>query len=184
MKIPENYNEAIKASDKEQWEQAMNEEYDSLKKNKTWELVELPKDRRTIQSKWVFRIKTKSNGEIDRYKARLVVKECSQKQGIDFKETYSPVSKYDSIRMLIAVATEKDYEIVQFNEKTTFLYGDLIEEIYMLQPEGFNDGSSKVCKLLRSLYGLKQAPLQWYRKINTVLEKFGLKHSNYDTCIY
>lgn len=94
------------------------------------------------------------------------------------------MTRFDSVRTMIAVATEKNFEMIQFDVKTAFLHGNLTEEIYMVQPKGFNDGSTKVCKLLRSLYGLKQAPLQWHRKINAILEEFGLKHSNYDTCIY
>lgn len=147
INVPENYDEAIKSPDSEQWERAMYEELDSLNRNHTWQLVELPEGHRAIRNKWIYRVKIKSNGDVDRYKARLVVKGCSQKPGIEFSETYSLVTRYDSIRILIATATYKDYEMVQFDVKTAFLYGDLNEELYMLQPEGFDDRSGKVCKL-------------------------------------
>lgn len=148
INVPENYDEAIKSADSDQWKRAMYEELDSLNRNYTWQLVELPEGHRAIRNKWIYRIKTKPNGNVDRYKARLVVKDCSQKPGIEFSETYSPVTRYDSIRILIAVVTYKNYETIQFDIKTVFLYGDLNEELYMLQPEGFDDGSGKVCKLL------------------------------------
>jgi hypothetical protein len=105
----------------------------SLIKNKTWTLEELPFGRKLIKCKWVFVIKTKPNGSLDRFKARLVAKGCSQKYGVDFHETYSPTMKYDSIRIVLAIATQDDMDIRQFDIKRTFLHGDLEEEAYMIK---------------------------------------------------
>jgi len=169
---------------KNQWKSSMKSEYDSLIRNKTWTLVTPPKDRQPIKNKWIFRLKTKPDGSIDRFKARLVVKGCHQKAGIDYQETFSPVAKSDSIRTLLSIAAVKDYEIYQLDVKTAFLHGDLNETIYMEQPEDFDDRLGKVCKLNKSLYELKHAPRQWYAKFDEFTQKFGLKPSNADPCIY
>lgn len=181
---PSDISEALNSSDRKQWEDAMADELKSLEKNKTWDLVKPPSDRRAIKNKWIYKIKTNTDGNIDRYKARLVVKGCSQKMNIDYTETFSPVARFESIRILISAACANDYEIYQFDIKTAFLYGDLEEEVYMEQPEGFDDESGRVCKLRKSLYGLKQAPRQWNTKFDTFLHKFGLITSQNDPCIY
>lgn len=181
---PLSLNEALNSPDAKQWEEAMNEEMNSLIKNKTWDLVDLPPDRRAIKNKWIYRLKTKEDGSISRYKARLVIKGCSQKANIDYTETFSPVARFESIRILMSIACANDYEIYQFDIKAAFLYGDLKEDIFMKQPEGFNDGSNKVCKLRKSLYGLKQAPRQWNARFDKFLQKFGLIASQLDACVY
>lgn len=133
----------------------MKDEIDSLNKHETWTLVPLPPDRQAIGCKWVYKIKRRPDGRVERYKARLCAKGYSQKAGIDYTETFSPVIRYDSIRILLALATIHDMEILQFDIKTAFLYGDLEEEIYIKQPEGFQNGNPEiVCKLRKSLYGL------------------------------
>jgi len=109
----------------------MKDEINSLKQNHTWTLVESPKNHKPICNKWIFRVKTKPDGSIGRYKARLVVK---QKPGIDFLETFSPGVRFDSIRMILAVVAIKDFEIIQIDVKTAFLYGTITEKIYMEQP--------------------------------------------------
>lgn len=182
--IPNTVFEAKTGTHKDQWESSMKTEYDSLIQNNTWTLVDPPKDRKPVKNKWIFRLKTKPDGSVDRYKARLVAKGCSQKFGVDYLETFSPVAKFDSIRTLLSIAAVKDYEIYQLDIKTAFLHGDLRETIYMEQPEGFDDGSGKVCKLNKSLYGLKQASRQWYAKFDEFMQKFGLKPSNADPCVY
>jgi len=144
--------------------------------------VEAPKDRKPIRNKWVFRLKIKPDGSVDWYKARLVIKGCSQKPGIDFSETFSPVARFDSVRTLLAAA--KDFEIAQLDVKTAYLYGDLTETIYMEQPDGFNDDTNRVCLLNKSLYGLRQAPRQWYAKFDSFMREFGLKPTNADPCVY
>ena len=144
------------------WKEAMNDEIDSLISNKTWKLVDIPPSCKTIGCKWVLRKKLKPDGTIDKFKARLVAKGFKQKVDIEFFDTFSPVTRITSIRLLIAIATIYDLKIYQIDVKTVFLNGDLDEEIYMDQPEEFvkHGQESKVCKLTKSLYGLKQAPKQ------------------------
>lgn len=183
VELPTTVEEAKMSPEAKKWELAMTEELDSLKRNKTWTLVKAPEDRKPIRNKWVFRLKTKHDG-IDRYKARLVAKGCSQKPGIDFTETFSPVARFDSVRTLLAVAASKDFEIVQLDVKAAFLYGNLTETIYMEQPGGCNEGTNRVCLLNKSLYGLRQAPRQWHAKFDNFMREFDLKSTNADPCIY
>ena len=135
----------------------MVDEMTSLHKNEAWDLVELPAGRKPIGRKWVFKKKMNVEGKVEKYKARLVAKGYSQVPGIDFGDIFSPVSKVTSIRLLLSVAAAFDFEIEQMDVKTTFLHGDLEEEIYMKQPEGFMVKGKKelVCRLKKSLYGLK-----------------------------
>ncbi|XP_036138913.1 uncharacterized protein LOC114255139 [Monomorium pharaonis] len=182
--IPETLKEAKQSSDAKQWEIAMKEEITSLEENNTWELTDLPEHRKAIKNKWIFRKKLKSDGTLDRYKARLVIKGCSQKPGMDYAETFAPVARFESIRILVSVTTTKNFVIRQFDSKAAFLHGDLNETIFMVQPEGFDDGSGRVCHLRKSLYRLKQAPRQWYQKLDDALKMFGMKSTRYDPCIY
>ena len=124
--------------------------------------MDLPPGSKPLGYRWIFKKKMKPDGSIDKYKARLVIKGYKQKEGLDYFDTYSPVTKISSIRMLIAIAVIHNLEIHQMDLKTTFLNGDLDEEIYMEQPEGFivPGQEKKVCRLVKSLYGLKQAPMQ------------------------
>ncbi|RWS22042.1 integrase core domain protein-like protein, partial [Leptotrombidium deliense] len=183
-KEPTCFNDAVKSENCEEWLQAMNDEISSLAKNNTWKLVEKPKNINVINNRWVYRIKENTDGSVNRFKARLVAKGYTQKEGIDYNETFSPVVKMNSVRAILAIAASEDLDIVQFDVKTAFLYGDVEEELYMKQPEGFEDGSGKVCRLQKSLYGLKQAPRQWNEKFNSFLEKFGLTRSKADSCVY
>lgn len=176
--------EALESSESSEWKKAMDAEINSHRVNKTWELIKLPLGKKIIKAKWVFKRKRNENGEILKYKARLVAKGCSQRYGIDYMETYSPVVRYTSIRFLIAMAVNEEYKIHQMDVITAYLQGDLDEEIYMEQPEGYNDGSTKACKLQKSVYGLKQAGRQWNIKLNSKLLFFGLIRSKTDPCIY
>ena len=148
--------------------QAMQEEMESLQKNHTYDLVELPKGKKALKNKWVFKIKKDGSGTIIKYKARMVVKGFLQKKGVDFSEIFSPVVKMTSIRVFLGLAASLNLELEQLDVRTAFLHGDLDEEIYMEQPEGFEVSGKKnlVCKLKKSLYGLKQAPRQWYKKFD------------------
>ena len=130
-------------------------------------MVDIPPGSKPIGCKWIFKRKLKADGSVDKYKARLVAKGYRQKEGLDYFDTYSPVSRITSTRTLIAIASLNNMEIHQMDVKTTFLNGELDEEIYMEQPEGFvvQGQENKVCKLVKSLYGLKQAPKQWHEKI-------------------
>ncbi|KAF3630588.1 hypothetical protein FXO37_28413 [Capsicum annuum] len=137
-------------------------------------------------SKWIFKRKIKADGTIDKYKARLVVKGFKQKEGLDYFDTYSQVSRITSIRMLITLAVVYDLQIHQIDVKNAFLNGDLEEEIYIEQPEGFvvPGKENKVCKLVKSLYGLKQAPKQWHAKFDQTMLANRFKINEFDKCVY
>ena len=141
------------------WKEAINDEVESILQNHTWELVDLPPGSKPLGYKWIFKKKMKADESIDKYKVKLVIKGYKQKEGLDYFDTYSPVTRISSIRMLIAIATIHNLEIHQMDVKTAFLNSDLDEEIYMEQPEVFIVPSQekKVCRLVKSLYGLKQA---------------------------
>lgn len=121
---------------------------------------------------------------MERHKARLVAKGYNQKEGIDFNETFSPVSIKDVFRVIMALVAHYNLELHQMDVKTAFLNGSLLKEIYMLQPDGFLDDKKKVCKLQKSIYGLKQASRQWYLKFDEVITKFGFEENKLDECIY
>jgi hypothetical protein len=142
--------------------------------------------RQAIGCKWVFKIKRHADGSIDRYKARLVAKGYSQKEGLDYKETFAPVAKFASIRTLLALAAHQDYEVHQMDVKTAFLNGDLDVDLYMQQPEGFVVAGQEelVCKLRKSIYGLKQAGRAWFEKINTALVRMDFTPLDSDHCVY
>ncbi|KAL3835280.1 hypothetical protein ACJIZ3_003671 [Penstemon smallii] len=182
---PNCFEEAMESEDKEKWLSAMKEEMKSLHDNATFELTTLPKGKKALKNKWVYRVKQEENA-LPRYKARLVVKGFSQKKGIDFDETFSPVVKMSSIRIVLGLAASLNLEVEQMDVKTAFLHGDLEEEIYMEQPEGFmvKGKENCVCKLKKSLYGLKQAPRQWYKKFDYVMEKQGYKKTTSDHCVF
>ncbi|KAK8926133.1 hypothetical protein KSP39_PZI018401 [Platanthera zijinensis] len=178
--------DARSRADANQWELAMEDEMVSLRKNQTWGLCKLPKGRKAIGSKWVFKQKVKADGTVEKYKARLVAKGFSQVEGVDYDEIFSPVAKLTSIRMVLSIAAVHDLEIEQMDVKTAFLHGDLEEEIYMRQPEGFEakGKEDQVCRLKKSLYGLKQSPRMWYQKFDTYMLELGLERSNSDHCVY
>ena len=134
---PTSYEEVLTSPNRDQWLIAMKEEMDSMDKNKVWELVDLPPNRKAIGNKWVLKIKRRADGSIDKYKARLVAKGYTQMQGVDFLETFSPVVRFDSIRVILAIVAHLDLELHQMDVKTAFLNGELDEEIYMDQPIGF-----------------------------------------------
>lgn len=181
---PVNFNDLSKREDSENWVEAMEDEIKSLNENKTWNLVELPKDKKAIKTKWIFKTKKDLNGKIVRHKARLVAKGYSQRYGVDYEETYAPVVRYTSIRFLMALAARNNLKIHQMDVVTAFLQGDINEEVYLEQPEGFSDNSNKVCKLNRAIYGLKQAGRQWNVKLDETLKSYGLKNCVMDPCIY
>lgn len=183
---PISYEDAIKCEDSCKWHRAMQEEIDALKTNNTWDLVKLPDNAKLIDNKWVFRIKTDQGGNPVRYKARLVARGFMQERGVDYEDTFAPVVRYDSIRILLALAAEKDLKIASFDVQTAFLYGDLTECVYMKQPVGFEIKKKVdlVCKLNRSLYGLKQSPRCWNRKFVSFLSKYDFKQLKSDQCVF
>ncbi|KAI0991259.1 hypothetical protein K3495_g16928, partial [Podosphaera aphanis] len=157
---PQTYKQAINAEDSELWKNAIEEEMNALNRNNTWQIVPIPEDRNLVGSKWVFRVKHKADGSIERYKARLVAKGFSQQPGTDYDDTYAPVARFDSLRLLLALATHKGWTPRQLDVKSAFLYGKLDREIYMQIPDGYKLPGK--CYLLRkSIYGLKQSPLVW-----------------------
>ena len=167
------------------WEHAMKEEMDSLLKNQTWSLVELPEGKKALTNKWVYRIKEEVDGR-QRYKVRLVVKGFEQKKGIDYDEIFSLVVKMTSIRAILSLVATENLFLEQLDVKIAFLHGDLEEDIYMLQPKGFEVKGKEeyVCKLEKSLYGLKQAPRQWYHKFDTFMITNKFIRCQYDHCVY
>ncbi|KAG8493847.1 hypothetical protein CXB51_011132 [Gossypium anomalum] len=184
---PSNYSEAISCEDSEKWMFAMQEEMESLHKNKTWDLVKLPKGKKTICCKWVFKKKEGTPGvEEPKYKARLVAKGYSQVPGVDFTDVFSPVVKHSSIRALLGIVAMHDLELEQLDVKTAFLHGELEEDIYMQQPEGFtvSEKEDYVCLLKKSLYGLKQSPRQWYKRFDSFMTSHDFKRSSFDSCVY
>ena len=154
---PSTVEEALGSS---HWKDAMQSEYDALVKNKTCHLVPPQKGINVIGCKWVYKIKRKSDGSLDRYKARLVAKCFKQRYGIDYEDTFSPVVKAATIRVVLFIAISKGWSLRQLDVQNAFLHGLLEEEVYMEQPPGFVDPTKTkyVCKLDKALYGLKQAP--------------------------
>ncbi len=181
--IPTSHKQAKESPESEQWDLAMNDEYNSLLKNETWVLVDPSHDRKVLQERWVYRWKLGQDGKIIHHKARWVVKGYEQTEGIDYFETFAFVVKAATVRLLYAVAAERDWEIEQMNVKTTFLYEDLEEEVYVKQPMSYGS-DEKVCRLRKALYGLKQSPRVWYETLTTRLSKLGFSKSNCDDDLF
>ena len=172
---PSTFAEARKSPDRAKWEAAMKEEIKSLEKMGTWKVVPRPNDRKVVGSKWVYRNKMDGEGIIVRFEARVVARGYLQQPGLDFSETFAPVTRLESIRLLLGITAMKDWEIRQIDVKTAYLYGDLDEEIFMEPPEGYKVPPGHVLLLLKALYGLKQAGRQWYAKLKDVLTRFGMR---------
>ena len=170
---PKTFSQAMSSRDVAFWKEAVNDEIDSILFNNTWVLVDLPPSSKLIGCKWVFRRKYNTNGSIQTFKARLVAKGFTQKKGVDYFDTYSlvVVARITSIRVLFALASIYKLYVHQMDVKTAFLNGDLKEEVYMEQPEGFilPGNEEKVCKLVKFLYGLKQALKQWHEKFDKAI---------------
>jgi hypothetical protein len=183
---PSTIEEAYSSPDADFWKEAIRSEMDSIMSNETWEVVECPYWCKPIGSKWVFKKKLMPDGTTERYNARLIIKGYSQKEGEDFFDTYSPVARLTTIRVLLSLATSHGLIVHQMDVKTTFLNGELDEEIYMEQPPGFvaNGQEGMVCKLLKSLYSLKQAPKQWREKFDRTLTSAGFVVNEGDKCVY
>ncbi|KAL8118400.1 hypothetical protein AgCh_016069 [Apium graveolens] len=172
---PVTYNEAMSSVDSEKWHSAMKSEMESMYTNQVWTLVEAPEGVKPIGCKWVYKRKIGADGQVETYKARLVAKGFKQRQGIDFDETFSPVALLKSIRILLAIAAYYDYEIWKMDVKTAFLNGELEEEVYMTQPEGFLSKGNEhlVCKLLRTIYGSRQDSRRWNIRFDEIIKEFG-----------
>ena len=168
------------------WCVAMREEYDALLANETWKLCPRPVDHNVVGNKWVYKVKQTSTGEVDRFKARLVALGFAQEEGIDFTETFSPVIKPFTVRVLLTLSVQFDWEIRQLDVSNAFLHGILLEDVYMEQPKGFvnSDFPDYVCKLNKSLYGLKQAPRAWFMRLSQTLLEFGFLSSPVDASLF
>ena len=182
---PISYMDAIQRSDSEKWLGAMKSEMESMDINSVWTLVDPPEGVKPIGCKWIFKRKRGADGQVETYKACLVAKGYRQRYGIDYDETFSPVAMLKSIRIMLALAAYLNYEIWQMDVQTAFLNGELDEEVYMIQPEGFTSiDESKVCKLQRSIYGLKQASRSWNKRFDSCIKMFGFVRNGEEPCIY
>lgn len=182
---PMTRSEALSRPDAEEWKKAMDEEYESLMKNGTWTLVDRPPNTNIVGSKWVFKLKRSADGTV-RHKARLVAQGFSQKSGVDYFETYSPTIPHSVIRLLFALSAKFDWKFYHLDVQTAFLNGDLLENVYLQQPEGYILEEQKllVCHLRKALYGLKQASRAWNIKANKILTELGFEKSPYEPCLF
>ena len=165
----------------------MVDEYEALIKNKTWSLVPFSNAYKVVDNKWVFRLKQNTDGSIAKHKARLVAKGFQQTEGVDYFETFSPVVKASTVRIVLSLAVMHKWKIRQVDVNNAFLNGDLTEDVYMYQPEGFIDQQkpNHVCKLKKALYGLKQAPRAWYDKLkNCLIANWKFQNSKADISLF
>lgn len=183
---PQTIEEALLGPEKEFWKKAIEDEYKSFEKNKAWNLTLLPPGKKAVKCKWVFKKKLGPESQLLRYKARLVAKGYTQEYGIDYKETYSPVVRYSTMRTLIALAVNLGLDIDHMDVKTAFLNGELQETVYMEQPRGYkiNGKENHVFKLNKAVYGLKQASKAWYDKIDSALTDLQFRKTLSEPCVY
>lgn len=180
---PSTYRQA--ANDKE-WRLAMEKEMDSIERNGTWKLTEPPKEQKIIGLKWIYKLKKDASGNVVKYKARLVAKGYSQEQGVDFEENFAPVTRLETVRLLLALAAQNNWEVHHLDVKTAFLNGEIKEDVYVAQPEGYVQKGKEhmVYKLVKALYGLKQAPRAWYFKLAKCLEGLGFTRCPYEHAVF
>lgn len=181
---PNNLEEAMRNPG---WREAMNNEFSALQKNETWVLVPPKPGINLIDSRWVYKVKRKADGSVERLKARLVAKGFKQRFGIDYSDTFSPVIKPSTIRVILSLAVTKGWNMRQVDIQNAFLHGILEEEVYMRQPPGFQDPDKPqnyICKLKKALYGLKQAPKAWHSRLTGKLMELGFKASVADSSLF
>ncbi len=183
---PISYSDAMAGPEANLWLDAMNTEIHSMYSNEVWKLVDLPDGIKPIGCKWIYKKKRGPDGNVETFKARLVAKGYTQKEGIDYEDTFSPVAMLKTIRILLSIAAALDYEIWQMDVKTAFLNGNLEERIFMAQPDGFVEKGheNKVCELHRSIYGLKQASRSWNIRFNETIKTFGFEQLEDEPCVY
>lgn len=184
VSIPNNVQEALLDP---RWTAAMNEEMKSLIKNNTWELVDSPPGKKIVGCRWVYTVKYNADGTIERFKARLVAKGYTQTYGVDYTDTFAPVAKVNTIRVLLSLAANMDWPLQQFDVKNAFLHGELTEEVYMELPPGCKTPEAydkSVCKLKKALYGLKQSPRAWFGRFTKSMKEFGYSQSNADHTLF
>ncbi|CAI7770390.1 unnamed protein product [Closterium sp. NIES-53] len=181
---PASMEEPLTGDDRDAWLTSREDEFQSHMENETWTLTNLPPGRKALDCTWVLRVKTDAEGKLERQKIRLVIKGFQQREGIEFQEVFAPVSKAPTLRLLLAVAAVCGWKVEKMDVKTAFLYGVEDEEIYMKQPEGYDDGSGRVCRLNKAIYGLKQAPRCWYARLMEALEACDFKVSGCDESLF
>lgn len=181
---PKTYKDDLKRHDSHQWKEAIAKELQAHELNVTWMVVDMPKGKHLLTTKWVFKMKKDANGNEVEHKARLAARGFEQEYGIDYFETYAPVARYETVRLLLALAAHFDLQIAQFDIQTSFLYGILEDKTYILQPEGLQIAEDKALLLKRGLYGLKQAPRVWSDKFREVIEKFGFIATMGEPCLF
>jgi hypothetical protein len=183
---PRTVREAMISEDSKLSKKEMIEEMDSLDKNEAWDIAEFPARRKYVGRKWLFKNNFNAQGKMQKYKAQFVAKDYSHVERIDFGEIFSPLAKLTSIRFILSIVVAFDLEVEEMDVKTTFLHGDLEEEMYMKQPEDFLVKGRKelVCKMKKSLYGLKQSPRMWYQNFDTYMLGLGFVRSTVDHCVY
>ena len=183
---PATMRQALESEHRAEWQRAMEEEHRSIDRAETYELVERPKGRKILRSKYVLKIKRNQDGSINKFKVRLVILGNMQVEGEDYTETFAPVMKYQSLRTILALACEEGMFVHQMDVKTAFLNGNLSEEVYMEPPEFLKTAAAqgKVWRLRKALYGLKQAPRAWNTRLHLFLEGQGFMRSLYDAAIY
>jgi hypothetical protein len=174
------------ATTRKVWKDAMIEEYESILKNDVWEVVPRPQGNSVVTSKWIYKVKHAADGNVEKFKARLVARGFSEKEGIDYDQIFSPISRYTSIRIIISLALVLNWELHQNDIKTVFLNGEVEEEVYIKKSVGFviHGNESHVCKFNKSLYGLKRALRAWYGRIDSFLHSLGFSKSITDPNIY
>ena len=175
--VPNTFEEALNSNEHKEWQKAMDSEINSLMKNKTWKIVDRPKDKKVIDIKWVY--KRKNNNV---YKARLVVRGFQQTDYVE--NVYSPVGKMQTLKILLSHCCKKNLFIEQMDVETAFLNGGIKSEVYVNQPKGYETGDNKVCKLLKAFYGLRESPRAWYDCFDEFMAILGSVKSNYDYCLY
>ncbi|GJP50670.1 hypothetical protein CLOM_g9807 [Closterium sp. NIES-68] len=175
---PKTREEALNGPNGEKWKASEDEEFGSLIENETWDLCDLPPGKKAITSKMIYRHKYGPEGELTRYKSRLVARGFQQTKGKDYDEVFAPVGKGTTLRVLLAIAALLGWKIRQMDIVTAFLNGIIMEEVYMKQPEGLDDGSGRVCRLKKAIYGLKQALRAWYHKLEEALLAGGFKKNS------
>jgi Reverse transcriptase (RNA-dependent DNA polymerase) len=181
---PISLKEAKQSPDWPEWEKAIQSELEQLQDMGTWEIVKKPLDAIPITNKWLFVRKTNNIGQIDKYKAQLVIKGCSQRPGFDYNETYSPVVRLETVRTILSMVPDKNIRIQQMDVKGAYLNGILKEDIYMRQPEGYGDGSDNVCRLIKTLYRLKQSGREWNIQFDKEIQSLGFTQLLSDPCTY
>ncbi|KAJ0558737.1 putative RNA-directed DNA polymerase [Helianthus annuus] len=180
---PSSYKEA---SSEESWRKAMQAELESIEKNRTWTLTQLPSNQKAIGLKWVFKLKKDAHGNVTKHKARLVAKGYVQQKGVDFEDAFAPVARMETVRLIIAIAASKGWPVHHLDVKSAFLNGDLQEEVYVVQPEGFKVKGKEhlVYKLHKALYGLRQAPRAWNSKLDKTLKELGFNKCVHEQAVY